>query len=132
DVDVGRRLFCRVLATNAGGTTFDQTPVPADPVLSAPYLSVQQTVARRGTTAVFRVKLVDWARPYGKVDVCVRFSPRVGGKIGRTATPAGSSPTVAMQLKVRLSAPIVRARASVTARASDGRSASGPAFVDVH
>jgi hypothetical protein len=131
DVDVGRRLACRVLAANAGGTTFHQSEITPDEVVGAPYLSVQQTTARRGTRVTFRVKLVDWARPYGKVDVCVALSPRVGGKVCRAAKPAGAPATVAMQLKVRLSAPAVRARASVTARAADGRKASGPAFVQV-
>jgi hypothetical protein len=131
DVDSGRRLLCRVLATNAGGTTFDQSATTDGAVLAAPFLSVQQTTARRGTTATFRVKLLDWARPYGKVDVCVALSPRVGGKICRAARPAGATATVAMQLKVKLSAPVVRARASVTAKAADGRRAIAPAFVQV-
>jgi hypothetical protein len=131
DVDAGRRLLCRVLATNAGGTTFDQSETSPYDVLSAPFLSVQQTSARRGTVVTFRVKLLDWARPFGKVDVCVTLSPRVGGKVCRAAKPAGSSPTVSMQLKLKPTAPVVRARASVTARAADGRSATAPAYVNV-
>ena len=131
DADAGRRLLCRVLATNAGGTTFDESEVSPDNVLPAPFLTVQQTSARRGSTVTFRVRLLDWARPFGKVDVCVALSPRVGGKVCRAARPAGSSPTVSMQLKVKLTAPVVRARASVTAKAADGRKATAPAFVQV-
>ena len=77
------------------------------------------------------MRLRDWTRPYGKVDVCVTLSPRVGGKVCRDATPAGETATVAMRLKVKPTAPAVRARASVTARAADGRSASGLTFVQV-
>ena len=52
-----------------------------DDVLAAPFLAVRQESARRGSTVTFRVKLLDWVRPFGKVDVCVTLSPRVGGKV---------------------------------------------------
>jgi hypothetical protein len=130
-VDAGRKLFCRVLATNDGGTTFDESAIPFSTVQTQPELSVQPTSARPGGTATVRVKLVEWVRPFGKVDVCVRLSPRVGGKVCRTATPAGATPTVVMQLKLKATAPIVRARAAVSARAQDGRTAARPAFVNV-
>jgi len=131
DADAGRKLYCRVLATNDGGTTFDESDVSISAVQTEPGLSVEPTSVRRGGTATVRVKLVEWERPFGKVDVCVRLAPRVGGKICRTATPAGSTPTVVMQLKVKATAPIVRARAAVSARAADGRSVTRPGYVDV-
>jgi hypothetical protein len=130
DVDAGRTLLCRVLASNAGGTTFDESPPTASPVVNAPDLFVAPTTVRRGGTATVRVQLVDWVRPYGKVDVCVTLAPRIGGKTCRRASPAGFLPVVVMKVKVRATAPPnIRARGSVTARAADGRTASSPAFV---
>ena len=132
DVDAGRTLLCRVLASNDGGTTFDESPVTTSPVVNAPELSIAPAAAPRGGVAKVRVQLVDWVRPYGKVAVCVTLSPRAGGRTCRTATPAGASPTVLMQVKVKKTAPVnVRVRASVTAHAADGRSAASPAFVGV-
>jgi hypothetical protein len=132
DVDAGRTLLCRVLASNDGGTTFDESPATASPVVNAPELAVGPAAAPRGGIARVRVQLVDWVRPYGNVAVCVTLSPRAGGKTCRTATPAGASATVLMQVKLRKTAPVnVRVRASVTARAADGRSAVAPAFIGV-
>jgi hypothetical protein len=132
DADAGRTLLCRVLAANAGGTTFDESAPTVSPVVNAPDVSVEPTTASRGGTATIRVQLVDWVRPFGKVDVCVTFAPRVGGRLCRAATPAGATPTVVMRLKLKRTAPPdVRARASVTARAADGRSAGAAAFVAI-
>ena len=129
--DAGRTLYCRVLATNAGGTTFDESPDAGVPVQSPPELSVSPSTAQRGRSAALRVRLDDWTRPLGNVAVCVRFAPRVGGKVCRTAAPAGAAPVVVMKLRVKPTAPLVRARATVTARAADGRAAIGPAFVQL-
>ena len=130
DIDAGRTLLCRILASNAGGTTFDESAPTASPVVNSPDLSTAPTSAPRGGTATIRVDLVDWVRPYGEVNVCVRFAPRIGGKVCRAATPAGAAPTVVMRVPVKKAAPPnVRARASVTVRAEDGRSATEPAFV---
>jgi hypothetical protein len=131
DADAGRTLYCRVLASNDGGTTFDQSPTSSSQVQAAPAIAVPVAVVRRGATAAVRVKLLDWVRPFGRVDVCVRLAPRIGGKVCRTATPAGSAPTVVMKVNVKPTAPVVRARASVAVRAADGRAANAPAFVDV-
>jgi hypothetical protein len=131
DADAGRALYCRVLASNDGGTTFDQSPTASSQVQAAPGIAVQPAVGRRGGPAAVRVKLLDWVRPFGKVDVCVRLAPRIGGKVCRTATPAGPAPTVVMKVNVKRTAPVVRARASVTVRAADGRAATAPGFVDV-
>jgi hypothetical protein len=132
DADAGRTFLCRVLAANDGGTTFDESTPTISPVVNAPVLSVAPTTAPRGGTAAIRVQLVDWVRPFGKVDVCVKLAPRIGSSLCRTATPAGASPTVVMRVKLKSTAPPnVRARASVTARAADGRSARAPAFVVV-
>jgi hypothetical protein len=129
--DAGRTLYCRVLASNDGGTTFGQSPTSSSQVQTAPALAVPTAAARRGGTASVRVKLLDWVRPFGKVDVCVRLAPRIGRKVCRTATPAGPEPTVVMRVNVKPTAPVVRARASVSVRAADGRVANAPAFVDV-
>ena len=129
--DAGRTLYCRVLATNAGGTTFDESPDAGVPVQSPPELSVSPSTAQRGGPATLRVRLEDWTRPLGNVAVCVRFAPRIGGKVCRTAAPAGAAPVVVMKLSVKPTAPLVRARATVTARAADGRAAIGPAFVQL-
>ena len=131
EVDAGRTFYCRVLATNAGGTTFDESPDADVPVQNPPELSVPPSIAQRGRAATVRVRLDDWIRPLGKVAVCVRLAPRIGGKVCRTATPAGAAPVVVIQLRVKPTAPLVRARATVTARAADGRSAIGPAFVQL-
>jgi hypothetical protein len=131
DGDAGRILYCRVLASNDGGTTFDQSPTASSQVQAAPALAVPLAAVRRGGTAAVRVKLLDWVRPFGKVDVCVRLAPRIGWTACRTATPAGSAPTVVMRVKVKSTAPVVRARASVTVRAADGRAANAPAFLGV-
>ena len=129
DVDAGRTLLCRVLASNAGGTTFDESlPTALAGRERARPLRRRRPPRRRGGTATLRVQLVDWVRPYGKVDVCVTLAPRIGGK----TLPHGdagrrSSPTVVMQVKVKATAPLnVRARASVTARATDGRVGEQP------
>jgi trypsin len=131
DGDASRTIFCRVIASNVGGTTYDESATPAAAVQNVPQLVVPAASARRGGTAVVRVRLVDWARPVGRIDVCLTLSPRVGGKTCRVVSPAGSDPTVVMQVRVKGTAPVVRARGSVTARAADGRSANRSAFVEV-
>ena len=130
DADAGRRLLCRVLATNAGGTTFDQSDPSSTTSCGAPVPHRAADAARRGATATFRVKLLDWARPFGKVDVCVTLSPRVGGKVlPRRDAGRLERRRCRCRLKVKLRRRVVRARASVTANAADGRKAGAPAFV---
>ena len=130
--DAGRPLFCRVIASNAGGTGFDESVVSLAPVQNAPDVEIAPTTAQRGGAAAVRVRLVDWVRPIGVVKVCVRLAPRVGGKGCRTVklTGAGGRP-VTVRLRVKKSAPLVRARAQVTVRSPDGRTAGRPAFVQV-
>jgi Trypsin len=130
--DAGRPIFCRVIASNAGGTGFDESAVTAAPVQNAPDLSIGPATARRGGAAVVGVRLVDWVRPIGAVTICVKLAPRIGGKACRRVSPSGAEPApVVFRLAVKSSAPLVRARARVTARAADGRSARRTGLVQI-
>jgi V8-like Glu-specific endopeptidase len=130
DGDAGRAVICRVTASNAGGTGFDES-LPVGVVQNAGEVSVPATTARRGGTAVLRPRLVDWVRPLGAVTICARLAPRIGGKTCRPTAPAGAEPTVVVRLPVRRNAPVVRARVQVTARATDGRAATAVGYVSV-
>jgi hypothetical protein len=123
--DAGRAVRCRVAATNPGGTsTADSPDSPA--VLSEPELSVSPGGARPGGVALVRVAFVRWAQPIGSATVCTASSPRVGTRVCHTRRlAAGTRPTVTVRFPVRRAAPAARTRVTVTARSTDGRSATG-------
>lgn len=132
DGDAGFSILCRVIATNAGGTAFDDSSASATPVANAPEISMKETAARRGGTVGVRVALDGWVRPLGVVTICARLSPRIGGRTCRAATPAGATPApVALGLAVKKSAPAVRARVQLTATTADGRVARATGYVNV-
>jgi trypsin len=120
--DAGRRIFCRVTASNAGGSGFDES-TPISSVRNGGELEVPATTARRGGTALLRVELVDWVRPLRAVTVCAKLAANVGGRVCRSTSPTGVDPAVVLRVGVKASAPLARARVIVTARATDGRAA---------
>jgi Trypsin len=128
--DAGLRVYCRVTASNSGGTGFYESS-PAPVVQNAGELSVPTTSVRRGGTAVVRLSLVDWQPPLGAVTICARLAPAISGQTCRRATPVGSHPTVVLRVPVKSTAPLARARLRVTAQATDGRAAAKVSYVSV-
>ena len=123
DADAGRTLLCRVTATNAGGTGFDESA-------TTPRSSERTRGDRAGDGGAARD------------DGCRARAPRRLGAADRSrhdlrearaedrrqacraATPAGASLAGVADVRVKGTSPLVRARLLVTAQAADGRAAA--------
>jgi hypothetical protein len=130
-VDGGRKIVCRVTASNAGGTTAAESAI-ASQVESSPDLGVAVAGVHPGKVAVVRVTLVGWERPVGRVTICARPTPRVADQVCRLMSVADvARPVVALRLRVRRTAPLARAGVDVTAKTADGRTADAVGLLAV-
>jgi len=81
--DLGNSLYCRVLATNTGGTASLRT-VDTGVVAAAPHVGITTLAPRkvsRGRTAVLKVVIHAGAGLSGKFGVCITPPARIGHRV---------------------------------------------------
>jgi hypothetical protein len=121
--DLGRRVSCRLAASNAGGTGYAETDAAPTSVHAAPRLTAAPSTVRRGDRARVRVTFAGVMHVRGRTQICVRPSLRVG-KLTCTSTRLSGNAariTSMVSLKVDATAPTGTLRAGVAAQLADGR-----------
>ena len=95
--DGGATIACEVAATNAGGTSLDET-TPTAPAKAPPQARIAHLAplsGARGKSVLLRVSLVAPAGLYGKFSVCITPPKSVAGRLCRSTTNAdGGAVTV--------------------------------------
>ena len=103
--DEGAAISCEVAATNAGGTSLDET-TPTSPVKGPPQARITHITplsAVRGRSVLLRVMLVAPAGLFGKFSVCIRPPKSVSGRVCRSTTNAdGGADSVPFIFKFRV------------------------------
>ena len=119
---VGERVTCVVAATNAGGTTLEETD-PTSEIAAAPQVRIEKLAAfsaAPGKHISVHVTLVSPVGLWGKYNVCVTLPAKVGGRLCRsTRNGDGSSGTFPFDFsfKIRPTAPVGTARIAIAATA---------------
>ncbi len=86
--DTGAAIMCEVAATNAGGTSLDETTATA-PVKGSPQARIAHVgplSGARGRSVLLRVTLVAPAGLFGRFSVCITPPKSVAGRLCRSTT----------------------------------------------
>jgi len=121
--DVGRSLYCRVLATNDGGTAALRT-VDTETVGPTPRVGITTLAPRRvprGRTVLVKVVIHAGAGLSGKFGVCITPPPRIGRRVcSSQRIDDGSFGGFPFTLGVRIKPTAPRGRASLAIAAVAG------------
>ena len=132
---VGDKVTCEVAASNAGGTTLEETD-PTSAIKPAPQVRIQKPApisAVPGSHVSLHVTLLAPLGLWGKYDVCVTLPAKVGGHLCRSMKNTdGSSGAFPFNFtfKIRPTAPIGTAKIAIAATAGVS-SAGGTALLRI-
>ena len=126
--NIGARIACRAIATNAGGTARIETAA-AEAVAPAPRLEIEHLpalTARRGSSASVRVWLDPASGITGKYGVCLTPPARIGARACRSQHVDGGGGRFPLTVSLRIgkAAPLGNAKLAVSAVAGPSRGQS--------
>jgi hypothetical protein len=129
--DIGRRIGCRVAATNEGGTGIAEPAPTTKSVRAAPRLLARATPTIAGGNSVVAITLTGLRLVRGTAEICVTPALHIGTKSCSTTRLAGSANKLTSKLAVAIkaAAPATTARARVAAQLADGRRITTTALI---